>query len=139
MMLVAFEAADWRPRVHLVAAYGLAYTQELAPVPASLFCMPMPYYTLNTENNAVRGPFTASQLLELLNSHELSESTPAAPEGADSWSVLGDLRETLREEFEQEVHAVLQSGPPSSPLIRRLLKEDGHFPFARPRGRTRTP
>jgi hypothetical protein len=88
------------------------------------------YYTLDTEN-AICGPFTASQLIEMLEAGCLSAAIPAAAEGDASWRALDELLPTLKADFEREVHAVLQTGPPTSQLMMNLLKEDGDFP--RPR------
>jgi hypothetical protein len=91
----------------------------------------MNYYTLDTETNVICGPFTAPQLLEMRETSALSDATPAAVEGAASWGVLGDLLPVLHEDFDREVHAVLENGPPTSAELLKLLKEDGDFP--RPR------
>jgi len=95
---------------------------------------PVQYYTLDTQN-AICGPFTASQLIEMLEDGCLSAAIPAAAEGDASWRALDELLPTLKADFEREVHAVLQTGPPTSQLMMNLLKEDGDFP--RPRKQRR--
>lgn len=87
----------------------------------------MHYYTLDSDN-AICGPFTAPQLVEMLKTNAITHSTPAAAEGDESWSALNDLLPALDEEFRREVHAVLETGPATSPLMMKLLKEDGDFP-----------
>ena len=90
----------------------------------------MNYYTLDARN-AICGPFTAPQLMEMLQAGGLTHATPAAAEGDISWTVLGDLLPILHEDFKREVHSVLETGPPTSPVMLELLKSDADFP--RPR------
>lgn len=87
----------------------------------------MQYYTLDRDN-AICGPFSAQHLVEMLNTNAIAQATPAAKEGDEAWSVLNDFLPALREEFNREVRAVLETGPPTSPLMLKLLKEDGVFP-----------
>lgn len=87
----------------------------------------MHYYTLDSDN-AICGPFTAPQLVEMLKTNAITLATPAAAEGDESWSALNELLPALDEEFRREVHAVLETGPPTSALMMKLLKEDGDFP-----------
>ena len=87
----------------------------------------MTYYTLNAEN-AICGPFTAPQLIEMLKTNALNPGVPAAAEGDSVWRDLSELLPALEEEVQREVLAILKTGPPTSPLMEKLLREDGEFP-----------
>jgi|GEM_PF-2841386 len=90
----------------------------------------MHYYTLDGQN-AICGPFTAPQVVEMMEIGTLSPATEAAAEGDAAWRPLNELLPALRAEFQQEVLLAIETGPPTSPLLKKLLKEDGEFP--RPR------
>lgn len=105
----------------------------------------MQYYTLSPDYT-VGGPFTANSIMEMQAAGTLSADTPAAAAGDTSWVPLGELLPAIREDvenghpplapedFKAQVNAARKSGPPTLPVLARLLREDAAA-FPRPRKR----
>jgi hypothetical protein len=102
----------------------------------------MQYYTLSPENH-VGGPYTAASMLEMQEAGILTAETLTAAAGDTGWQPFSDLLPAVQEDrddiqaplnpgdFHEQVHAARKSGPPTLPVLARLLQEDASFP--RPR------
>jgi hypothetical protein len=104
----------------------------------------MQYYTLSADYT-IGGPFTAASMMEMQAAGALTPETPAAAAGDTSWVPLGDLLPAIREDlenahpppnpedFKAQVNAARRSGPPTLPVLARLLREDAAMTFPHPR------
>ena len=104
----------------------------------------MYYYTL-APDFSIGGPFTAVSMMEMQATGTIHADTPAAAAGDTSWVPLGELIPAIREEvdnahaplrpedFQAQVQAARKTGPPTLPVLSRLLKEDAAVVFPRPR------
>jgi len=105
----------------------------------------MQYYVLTTDNQ-IEGPYAAASMLEMQQAGALTADTPAAAAGDTSWVPFCELLPAIREDmnhgedsldpadYRGQVRAARKSGPPTLPVLVRLLKEDCRQ-FPRPRNK----
>jgi len=104
----------------------------------------MDYYTLIEGETTASGPFTAAELLRQHESGSLPETTLAAAAGDSYWQPLPSIISVARADYDESLTApavldtekiifdAMETGPPTTPLLLRLLKEDGHaYPVPR--------
>ena len=108
----------------------------------------MDFYVLQADHSAA-GPYAACEMMQMLQTGIICDETPAAAAGDSVWRPLTDLIPLLRYEagetlpavpaadIEAQIAAARQSGPPTPPVLARLLREEESFP--RPRGKVRPP
>ncbi len=92
----------------------------------------MYYYTID-HANAVCGPYTPRQLLDLWQDGAVTEDTEAAVAGDSVWQPLKVLLSLVRDDaetktvpledahFYRHVRAAMETGPPTSPVLLKLL------------------
>ena len=109
----------------------------------------MHYYALIDGETNTLGPYTPGELLRAHDDGTFPDGTLGAAAGDSFWQPMPSILRLARVDYEQSLkpkeeldhesmiaHAI-QSGPPTSPVLLQLLREDGHaFPIPRKKHRS---